>query len=93
VASRAFLETLRGLARDGKTIVFVTHHLHEIIPEVERVVLLREGRVYLDGTRPSALSTHHLSAAFGAPVEVRDAGGGYVTMAMPDAADGVTSGR
>ena len=37
-----YLDIIRGLMSKGKTLVLVTHHLHEIPPEVARVVLLRE---------------------------------------------------
>jgi iron complex transport system ATP-binding protein len=82
VARHRFLETVRRLAQRGKTIIFVTHHLHEIIPEVQRIVLLRRGRVYLDGPKATVLTASHLSAAFGADIEVEVADSGYYTMQM-----------
>ena len=47
-----FLRTLQNLARHGKTIILVTHHLEEIFPEINRVILLQRGRVLLDGPKP-----------------------------------------
>lgn len=85
VAGARFLATLRRLAQGGKTILFVTHHLHEIIPEVRRVVLLRAGRVYLDGPKADVLTDEHLSAAFGAPVRVERHESGFYAMVMTDA--------
>lgn len=87
VARHRFLETLRRLARSGKTVIFVTHHLHEIIPEVERVVLLQDGRVYLDGPKHEILTARNLSAAFGAPLRVEANDSGYYTMVMPASPD------
>ncbi|MBV9281826.1 MAG: ATP-binding cassette domain-containing protein, partial [Chloroflexi bacterium] len=60
VARQRFLETIRRLARSGRTIIFVTHHLYEVIPEVGRIVLLREGRVYLEGSKHEVLTAPHL---------------------------------
>jgi iron complex transport system ATP-binding protein len=88
VATARFLETLRRLARRGKTIIFVTHHLHEIIPEVQRVVLLRDGKVYLDGPKVDVLTDESLANAFGAPVRVDRQATGFYSMevsATPDA--------
>ena len=68
-------ETMRQLAQSGLAIVLVTHHVSEIIPEIERVVLLRGGRIVADGPKDQVLSTEQLSELFGVPVRVaRDDG-------------------
>ena len=74
---RRFLETLRGIAGAGKTIILVTHHAEEIFPEIRRVILLRDGRVFRDGPTESVLTSANLSALFGEAVEVRHQGGVY----------------
>lgn len=63
-----FLEMLRGLARCGKTLVLVTHHVEEILPEIERVILLKEGRIFADGPTDQILSSRYLSDLFEIPV-------------------------
>ena len=63
-------EILRKLAASGIAIVMVTHHLNDIIPEMRRVILIREGRVHYDGAAEGALTSEALSALFGIPVEV-----------------------
>jgi iron complex transport system ATP-binding protein len=45
--------------------LLVTHHVSEIIPEIERVVLLREGRILADGPKAEVLAEKHLSELFG----------------------------
>jgi iron complex transport system ATP-binding protein len=70
-----FLGTLRNLARHGKTIILVTHHIEEIFPEINRVVLLHHGRVLLDGAKPEVLTSPNLSAMFESPVTVRQING------------------
>src|SRR5262249_3639807 len=62
--------TMRQLAQSGLGILLVTHHVSEIIPEIERVVLLREGRVIADGPKSSILTTEVLSRLFGAAVRL-----------------------
>lgn len=87
VATSRFLGTLQRLARGGKTIIFVTHHLHEIIPEVQRVVLLQAGKVYLDGPKADVLTDDTLSPAFGASVHVDRHPSGFYSMEVPVAAE------
>ena len=53
------------------------HHLADVLPEVDRVILLREGRVYADGPKRALLTTQRLSELFGLPVEVAQRDGYY----------------
>jgi len=77
VARHRFLETVRRLAREGTTIILVTHHVDEIVPEIGRVVLLREGQVVFDGASSAALTPSRLAGVFGAPVAVARHDGYY----------------
>lgn len=63
-------ETMRQLARSGLGILLVTHHVSEIIPEIERVVLLREGHILADGSKQEILTPDRLSSLFGVPVRL-----------------------
>jgi iron complex transport system ATP-binding protein len=63
-------DAMRELARSGIGILLVTHHVSEIIPEMERVVFLREGRILADGPKSSVLTEEHLSNLFGVPVRL-----------------------
>lgn len=74
VARHRFMEIVRRLAREGTTIILVTHHVEEIIPEIVRVVLLRKGRVAFDGPPAEALTPAHIGDLFGAPVTVERVG-------------------
>jgi iron complex transport system ATP-binding protein len=76
-ASLLYLETLRTLMRSGKTVILVTHHLHEIPPEIERVVLLKEGGIAGDGKKEEVLCSESLSALFDYPLQVISASGYY----------------
>ena len=77
VAQHAFLQLLRELAHQGITLVLVTHHIEEIVPEIDRVILLREGRVLADGARAAVLTSELLSQAYGGPLRVHQEGGVY----------------
>jgi iron complex transport system ATP-binding protein len=74
-AAHQLRQALRALARDGIGIVMVTHRLPDIIPEIERVVTIRGGRVHGDGPKREALDERGLSGLFGTPVEVLERGG------------------
>jgi len=72
------LQVVMGkLARSGIGIVLVTHHLADIIPEIERVVLMDRGRIAADGSKPEILTSERLSRLFGLPVEVTKRNGHY----------------
>jgi iron complex transport system ATP-binding protein len=75
VARHRFMESVRALARDGTTVIIVTHHVEEIVPEIARVVLLKDGRIAFDGPTEQALDAARLEAVFGAPVIVTRSGG------------------
>jgi len=77
VARHRFMERVRAIARQGTTIVLVTHHIDEIIPEIGRVILLRGGRVECDGPKSRVLTAERLSETFGAPLKVEKANGYY----------------
>ena len=72
-----YIDTIRGLMERGKTIILVTHHIHEIPPEIERVVLLDRGRVVADGPKSEVLEAPVLSKLFGIPLKVVRASGFY----------------
>jgi len=74
---RHFLESLRALARSGTTLLLVTHHVEEILPEIDNVVLLRDGRVFKQGYKSSTLTDGALSETFGMPVRVTTHGNYY----------------
>jgi len=63
-------ETLRRLAHSALGILLVTHHVSEIIPEIERVVLLSDGRIVADGPKEELLTSARLSKLFGASIQV-----------------------
>ncbi|HEY1911208.1 MAG TPA: ATP-binding cassette domain-containing protein [Vicinamibacterales bacterium] len=82
VARHQFMERVRALARQGTTLLIVTHHVEEIIPEVSRVILLKNGRIVSDGTKRDVLTASGLTDAFGAPIAVQEADG-YFHVRVP----------
>jgi len=69
-AQRELRETMRRLANEGTGLVLVTHHLGDIFPEIERIILMRDGRILADGPRAELLTEERLSELFRAPVRI-----------------------
>lgn len=68
---------LSKLAKSGIGIVMVTHHLSDLIPEIERAILMKEGRIVADGSTKHILTADGLSNLFGLPLELMERGGYY----------------
>jgi iron complex transport system ATP-binding protein len=76
-AQHELRETVRKLARSGMGILLVTHHLSDIIPEIERVIFMREGQVVADGPKRETLTAGALRELFGVEVELAQRDGYY----------------
>ncbi len=72
-----YLDLVRAHMQKGKTLLLVTHHIHEIPPEVERVVLLKQGKILQDGEKRAVLTEANLSALFDCSVSLVQANGWY----------------
>lgn len=79
VTREQLLRTLDELARlpDAPVMIFVTHHLQEIMPLFTHVLLLKEGRCLAQGGKDRILQSPLLSEAFGIPLEVVQEGQRY----------------
>jgi iron complex transport system ATP-binding protein len=77
VARHGFMDRVREVARAGTTIILITHHVEEIVPEIERVVLLRRGTIAADGPKSEILTAAHLSRVFDAPLRLDQSDGFY----------------
>lgn len=72
-----YLGLLRAQIRKGKTVLLVTHHVHEIPPEIERVVLLKGGNILADGPKSQLLTDQRISDLFDCPIKLVHANGWY----------------
>jgi iron complex transport system ATP-binding protein len=68
-------ELLRELAARGTAILLITHHIADILPEMQRIVMMREGRIVADGTKAELLTSAKLSELFGREIEMSVRGG------------------
>jgi iron complex transport system ATP-binding protein len=69
-AASELRKILRKIAAGGVSIILVTHDLTDIIPEIKRVILLKEGRLFKDGAKEEMLTSETISGLFGADFEV-----------------------
>jgi iron complex transport system ATP-binding protein len=67
---RELRETMSRLAQSGVGIVLVTHQTADIIPEIERVVLMRDGKIVGDGPKKEMLTEENMSRLFGFPAQI-----------------------
>ena len=68
-------DTMRELARSRLAILLVTHHVSEIIPEMERVILLRDGGILADGAKERVLTEENLHALFRTEIRLQRSDG------------------
>ena len=93
VARGHFLEAIRAVARQGTTILLVTHRLEEIVPEITDIILLRRGRSVAAGPKATTLTAANLSAVFEAPIELVEADGSYSARVVDPAARPAVAAR
>jgi iron complex transport system ATP-binding protein len=72
-----FLRLLRDIAASGRTLVLVTHHIDDIVPEVERVIMVKDGRILRDGAKRDSLRDDVVSELYGIPAHVEERDGWY----------------
>ncbi|MGO2660428.1 metal ABC transporter ATP-binding protein [Mycetocola reblochoni] len=68
---------------DGTAVVFVTHDINPILPMVDRVLYLADGR-FLTGTPDEVLRSEVLTALYKTPIEVIRAAGQVIVVGVPD---------
>ena len=76
-AQQELRQMLRRLAQLGTGILLITHHIADILPEIDRVILMRDGRIVEDGAKEKLLTSAVLSHLFGVTVEVTPRDGFY----------------
>ncbi|MBL4952729.1 ABC transporter ATP-binding protein [Neobacillus sp. OS1-32] len=72
IAREQLLESIERIAAKPKapTIIYVTHHVEEILPVFNKTLLLKKGQVFAAGNTREMLSSEQLSSYFDIPVNV-----------------------
>ena len=76
-AQHSLRETMCSLAQSGIGIILVTHEIPDIVPEIDRVVLMSRGRIIADGRKEEILQAERLGNLFGLKVELTRRDGYY----------------
>ena len=76
-ASYHVRQAVRTLARGGRSLVLVTHHVEDIAPEIDRVVMLRDSHIVADGPKRELLTSERLSDLFAIPAQLEERDGEY----------------
>jgi len=86
VARERFLNFMQRLTRGlkNRTLVFVTHHVEEILPAFSHVLLLSQGRVVASGRKAKVLTAACLSKAYQAPIRIFKKGPRYAATVRVD---------
>lgn len=69
--------TMRQLAEGGRTLVLITHHVEDVVRQVDRVVLVKDARIVADGAKRDLLTSGVLTGLFGVDLEVEERDGEY----------------
>lgn len=77
LAQNELRAAMRKLAQSGIGLLLITHHLPDIIPEIDRVIFMRDGRIAADGPKQDLLTPQSLAALFGCEVELAERDGYY----------------
>jgi iron complex transport system ATP-binding protein len=74
-AQRELRHLLRSLAQQGTGILLITHHVSDIIPEINRILMMKEGRIIADGPKSTLLTAAQLSTLFQTEVTLTEKDG------------------
>ncbi|MDF3134556.1 ABC transporter ATP-binding protein [Pseudomonas extremaustralis] len=76
-ASRTVLNLMRDFCRATRGVIVTTHDVNEIVPEIDRVILLQQGRILVDGPKDEVLSRENLSRLYQVDLRVEKERGWY----------------
>jgi len=76
-ASYHVRQALRSLADGGRSLVLVTHHVEDIVPQIDRIVMVRDGLIAADGPKGELMTSERLSGLFEVPVTLDERDGEY----------------
>jgi len=71
-AQRELRNTLRRLAQQGIGLILITHHVEDIIPEIDRILMIRGGRIVADGSKKSLLTSAKLQKLFDVDISLHE---------------------
>jgi len=79
-ATYKFTDMIRKITQAGTSLILVTQNPSDIIPEIKRVILMKDGKFYQDGTKESVLTGASISRLFGSSVHIMKKDGYYYAL-------------
>jgi iron complex transport system ATP-binding protein len=80
-----FLQTLKKLAKTKTQLIYVTHHIDEILPLTTHVLFLKNGTIFSRGIKRKMLTGSNLSEVFDCHIELKKKSGRYwITESRPN---------
>ncbi|MDX1320477.1 MAG: ATP-binding cassette domain-containing protein [Oceanospirillum sp.] len=76
-ASFELIATMRGLVQSGTNLLIATHHVQEVVPEIERIIFMKDGQIIADGDKTALLTSEHLSDLYGVKLKLMVQDGFY----------------
>ena len=76
-AQYKFRKIMRKISKSGTGIILITQNMQDIIPQIRRVILMRKGRFYKDGSKAEILTSRNISGLFKVPVRIKKENGYY----------------
>ncbi len=65
-----FLAALETLTKTGTRLIYVTHHVEEILPSISHVLYLKKGEVFSQGKKEDMLTDKNISRALGCSIKL-----------------------
>ncbi|MDR1721260.1 MAG: ATP-binding cassette domain-containing protein [Endomicrobium sp.] len=76
-SSLKLYNTMRKISSCGTKIILVTHLVSDVIPEINRFILFKDGKIFADGVRAEVFNSDKLSSLFGLEVKLYGDNGLY----------------
>jgi iron complex transport system ATP-binding protein len=76
-AQRDLRDLLRTLAQQGTGVILITHHIADILPEIDRILMMHDGRIVADGSKRELLTASRLAGLFHTRVDLTERDGFY----------------
>lgn len=76
-ASFELIATMRGLVQSGTNLLIATHHVKEVVPEIERIIFMKDGQIIADGDKTTLLTAENLSELYGVKLKLMVQDGFY----------------
>lgn len=78
-ARESLLSMIDAIAKqeDAPTLIYVTHHVEEILPCFTKTLLLKKGRVYASDSTDNLMTSERMGTFFDVPVHIENQYGRY----------------